>query len=170
MNFLFRKTTLLKRNAALLAAFAVCLTLPAVGGKVFHAVVAADGTGDYTSVQQAIDAAPAGRTEPWLIFVKSGSYEESVTVPSDKPFIHLIGQDRASTVIHRSLNVGGKPETGKVEPYWAHSVHNPDAPVYRAEGSVVTVKADDFYTTGISYVNDFGVDSQSGPQALAMKS
>lgn len=170
MNFLFRKTTLLKRSAALLAAFAVCLTLPAVGGKVFHAVVAADGTGDYTSVQQAIDAAPAGRTEPWLIFVKSGSYEESVTVPPDKPFIHLIGQDRANTVIHRRLNVGGKPETGKVEPYWAHSVHNPDAPVYRAEGSVVTVKADDFYTTGISYVNDFGVDSQSGPQALAMKS
>ena len=87
MNFLFRKTTLLKRSAALLAAFAVCLTLPAVGGKVFHAVVAADGTGDYTSVQQAIDAAPAGRTEPWLIFVKSGSYEESVTVPSMRLFI-----------------------------------------------------------------------------------
>ena len=64
----------------------------------------------------------------------------------------------------------GSLKQGKVEPYWAHSVHNPDAPVYRAEGSVVTVKADDFYTTSISYVNDFGVDSQSGPQALAMKS
>lgn len=154
----------------LLAAFTFCLAWPATGGNVFHAVVAADGTGDYTSVQQAIDAAPAGRTAPWLIFVKSGSYEESVTVPADKPFIHLIGQDRANTVIHRSLNVGGRPEAGKPDAYWAHSVHNPDAPVYRAKGSVVTIEASDFYTAGISYVNDYGVDTQSGPQALAMKS
>lgn len=163
-------SALQKRSAALAAALAVCLALPAASGDVFHAVVAADGTGDYTSVQQAVDAAPAGRTAPWLIFVKNGSYDESVTVPSDKPHIHLIGQDKERTVIHRSLNVGGRPEAGKDSAYWAHSVHNPASPVYKAEGSVVTVRADDFYTTGISYVNDFGVDSQRGPQALAMKS
>ena len=153
-----------------MAAFAVYVALPAANGDVFHAVVAADGTGDYTSVQQAIDAAPAGRTMPWLIFVKNGSYEESVTVPSDKSYIHLIGQDKAYTIIHRSLNVGGQPEAGKDSAYWAHSVRNPASPVYKAEGSVVTVRATDFYTADISYVNDFGVDSQSGPQALAMKS
>lgn len=163
-------SALQKRSAALAAALAVCLALPAASGDVFHAVVAADGTGDYTSVQQAVDAAPAGRTAPWLIFVKNGSYDESVTVPSDKPYIHLIGQDKERTVIHRSLNVGGRPEAGKDSTYWAHSVHNPASPVYKAGGSVVTVRADDFYTTGISYVNDFGVDSQRGPQALAMKS
>lgn len=164
------RNILQKRSSFLVAALAVCLTLPAAGGDVFHAVVAADGTGDYTSVQQAIDAAPSERTAPWLIFVKSGSYEESVTVPADKPFIHLIGQDKATTTIHRALNVGGRPEAGKDSSYWACSVHNPQSPVYRAEGSVVTVKASDFYTSGITYTNDFGVESQSGPQALAMKS
>lgn len=49
-------------------------------------------------------------------------------------------------------------------------MHNPQASVYKAEGSVVTVEASDFYTTGISYVNDYGVEAQKGPQALAMKS
>ena len=69
--------------------------------------------------------------------------------------------------------MGGKPQPGtpaKDTAYWACSVHNPASPVYKAGGSVVTVEANDFYTTGISYVNDYGVDSQRGPQALAMKS
>lgn len=160
-----------------MAAMAVCM-MPAAaasadGGKVFNAVVATDGTGDFTSVQQAIDAAPAGRTSPWLIFVKAGSYKEVVSIPKDKPFIHLIGQDKERTVIHNALNVGGKPQPGtpaKDTAYWACSVHNPASPVYKAGGSVVTVEANDFYTTGISYVNDYGVGSQRGPQALAMKS
>lgn len=69
--------------------------------------------------------------------------------------------------------MGGKPEEG-TEPektaYWEHSVHNPVSEVYNFEGSVVKVKGDHFYTENISYVNDWGVDNQSGPQALAMSS
>ena len=170
------KTSLLKKCAAM-AAMAACMmpfaATGAEGGKVFNAVVAADGSGAFTTVQQAIDAAPTGRTSPWLIFVKAGSYEGSVTVPQDKPFIHLIGQDKERTIIHRALNVGGEPKPGTPAndmDYWACSVHNPASPTYKAEGSVVTIHANDFYTSGISYVNDFGVDSQRGPQALAMKS
>ena len=32
------------------------------------------------------------------------------------------------------------------------------------------IEAPDFYSENISYVNDWGVDSQKGPQALAMSS
>lgn len=135
--------------------------------KVFDAIVAQDGTGDYTTVQKAIDKAPTNRKEPWKIFVKNGSYNEMVTVPKEKPFIHLIGQDKEYTLIHFCQNVGGKPEK-EGEPFWNHSVHNPDLPIYKAQGCVVLVNASDFYSENISYVNDFGVDFQSGPQALAM--
>lgn len=138
----------------------------------FNAVVAKDGTGAYTSVQEAINAAPANRTTPWIIFVKNGSYEEQLVVPENKPFIHLIGQDKERVIIHLKLNVGGEPkENAKPQDmaYWATSVHNPESPVYQYEGSVVTVKATDFLTENISYVNDHGVDAQNGPQALAMK-
>lgn len=139
----------------------------------FQAVVSADGSGHYTTIQAAIDAAPEGRQEPWLIFVKNGSYREQVIIPETKPYIHLIGQDKEKTIIHHLLNVGAKPEEGTAPEktaFWQHSVHNPESPVYKYEGSVVRVNAPHFYTENISYVNDWGVESQNGPQALAMSS
>ncbi len=140
---------------------------------VYQSVVAADGSGNYKTIQEAVDAAPEKQTKPWLIFVKNGSYEEQVVIPKEKPYIHLIGQDKNKTIIHLSLNVGGKP-TGKeseaVLPYWEVSVHNPSSPVYKREGSVVMIKAPHFYTENISYINDWGVLAENGPQALAMKS
>jgi pectinesterase len=139
---------------------------------VFHAIVSQDGSGDFTKIQDAIDAAPENRKIPWLILVKNGLYREQIVVSDSKPFIHLIGQDKTKTIIHHNLNVGGKPEEG-IEPeksiYWVHSVHNPASEVYRMEGAVLNIKAPDFYSENISYINDWGVESQAGPQALALK-
>ena len=136
---------------------------------VFNAVVASDGTGGYSSVQAAVDAAPSNLKSPWLIFVKNGSYEELVVIPVEKPFIHLIGQDREKTIIHKAINAGGKPDANSKDSlYWQTSIHNPASPVYKKEGSVVTVNGADFYSENISYVNDFGVDNRCGPMALAM--
>lgn len=135
----------------------------------FDAVVAQDGSGDFTSVQAAIDAAPDSLAEPYLIFVKNGAYEEQVVIPESKPFMHLIGQDKEQTIIHLKLNVGAMPENLE-EDFWKYSVHNPESANYQLEGAVVVVKAPHFYTENISYVNDYGVMAQNGPQALAMKS
>lgn len=137
----------------------------------FQTVVARDGSGDYKTVQEAINAAPDNSGTPWLIFVKNGSYREHIFVPKSKTFIHLIGQAKEKTIIHHSLNVGGKPDAAsKDTEYWRYSVHNPESEVYKFEGSVVKIEAPDFYSENISYVNDWGVDSQKGPQALAMSS
>jgi len=99
-----------------------------VAASPYQAVVAADGSGNYKTIQEAVNAAPDGQTEPWLIFVKNGSYEEQVIIPKNKPYIHLIGQDKDKTVIHLNLNVGskltGKEPEGKTA-YWQYSVHNP---------------------------------------------
>lgn len=137
----------------------------------YQAIVAQDGSGDYTTVQDAVNSAPDSCRKPWRILVKNGSYEEQVIVPQSKTYIHLIGQDKNKTVIHLRLNVGGEPESPKDDKtgFWECSVHNPHAEVYKYEGAVVNVKADDFYSENISYINDYGVKEQSGPQALAMK-
>lgn len=142
--------------------------LPAL--KVFDAIVAKDGSSNYSTVQSAVNAAPEGRSAPWLIFIKNGSYEEQVIIPENKPFIHLIGQDVNKTIIHLSLNVGGEPAPGANADYWKHSVHNPASPVAGKEGSMVLMNASDFYAENISFINDWGVNSQAGPQALAMSS
>ena len=160
----------LRSTRAILGGLAlVCSCQEEAGGSPFDAVVAQDGSGDYTSVQEAVNAAPDSLTTPWLIFVKNGSYEEQVVIPQTKPYIHLIGQNKEQTIIHLRLNVGARPENTDEE-FWKYSVHNPDSPVGGLEGAVVTVKAPHFYTENISYVNDYGVEAQDGPQALAMKS
>lgn len=61
----------------------------------FNAIVAQDGSGDYTTIQAAIDAAPG--TTPYYIFVKAGTYEGHVQI--DKSNVHLTGQNRDNTII-----------------------------------------------------------------------
>lgn len=97
---------------------------------LYNAVVAQNGSGDYKTVQSAIDDAPTGRTSPWLIFIMNGSYKEIVIVPANKPFIHLIGQDKDNTIIHEKINVQSQPRSDSKwiandTVAWKFSVHNP---------------------------------------------
>jgi pectin methylesterase-like acyl-CoA thioesterase len=77
----------------------------------YDKVVAKDGTGDYLTVQAAIDAAPTGRTSNYTIFIKNGKYKEVVTVPSNKPFIQLIGESVTNVIITYD-NYSGKAIPG----------------------------------------------------------
>ncbi|WP_144885375.1 pectinesterase family protein [Lacibacter cauensis] len=74
---------------------------------VYDVLVAKDGSGNYTSVQAAITAAPTNRTTPWRIFIKKGKYVETVVIPSNKPFMQLIGENMAETIISYD-NYSGK--------------------------------------------------------------
>ena len=76
------------------------------------AVVAKNGSGNYTSVQDAIDAAPANRTVPWRIFIKKGKYVEAVVIPSNKPFVQLIGENMAETIVSYDNYSGKANPTG----------------------------------------------------------
>lgn len=77
----------------------------------YDVVVAKDGSGNFTTVQAAIDAAPTGRTTAYKIFIKNGKYKEVVTLPSNKPFLELIGESAARTIITYD-NYSGKPIPG----------------------------------------------------------
>ena len=61
----------------------------------FNAIVAQDGSGNYTTIQEAVSAASG--VEPFYIFVKAGEYHEHVAI--DKSNVHLTGQSKAHTVI-----------------------------------------------------------------------
>ena len=61
-------------------------------------VVAKDGTGDYTSLQAAVDALPeAPGASPSVILLRSGEYREKVVIHRDH--VRLLGEDRDRTVI-----------------------------------------------------------------------
>ena len=91
-----------------IAAFAMVLLLAAGRLAAFEpdAVVAIDGSGDYTSVQAAISAAPLARQvgPRWTILVKPGTYREQVYVQRERGNIRLAGEDAATTIITWDLN------------------------------------------------------------------
>ena len=66
--------------------------------EAFDFVVAADGSGDYKTIQEAINAVPDYRKKQTKIFVKSGTYKEKVVIPESKIDIKLVGQNRDNTV------------------------------------------------------------------------
>jgi hypothetical protein len=66
--------------------------------------VAADGSGDFCTVQGAIDFVPAGGTKPVTVNVRPGTYTEIVYVGATKPFVTVQGADQASTVIQYANN------------------------------------------------------------------
>jgi len=53
--------------------------------------VAKDGSGDFKTVQEAINSVPSGNSKRVIIYVGGGEYHEKVTIDRSKPFITLYG-------------------------------------------------------------------------------
>ena len=70
-------------------------------------IVAQDGTGDFKTIQEAIDAANTD-TAKVLIFIKNGIYKEKVVIPSSKKALQLTGEDKEKTIITND-DYSGKP-------------------------------------------------------------
>ncbi|KAK9286967.1 hypothetical protein L1049_015375 [Liquidambar formosana] len=68
-------------------------------------IVAADGTGNFTSITDAINFAPNNSYDRVIIYVKEGVYEENVEIPSYKPNLVLLGDGRDVTVITGNRSV-----------------------------------------------------------------
>lgn len=114
--------------------------------------VALDGSGDYTSVQEAIAAAPTGTAErPSLIHVKPGTYRELLYVQREKRFLRLIGEDPHTTVITHDLHAKQIGLDGK--------------PIGTFRTATAVIDADDFSASGLTFEN------AAGPvgQALAVR-
>ena len=110
--------------------------------------VAADGTGDYYSIQRAIDVAPAGGA---VISVAPGTYHEVLTI--NKPNIVLRGpyDDASKTVVVADKSAGTAGNT--------------------LLSATVNVLANDFLAENISFVNDYNRTHEQlpkGSQAVAL--
>lgn len=61
--------------------------------------VAADGSGDFNTVQEAIDAVPDFRKQRTTIFIKNGVYKEKLVLPASKNNVTFVGEDKHKTII-----------------------------------------------------------------------
>ncbi|TWT36473.1 Pectinesterase A precursor [Posidoniimonas corsicana] len=76
-----------------------------VSAEAPDAVVAGDGSGDYTIIQAAIYGAPYRASgPPWVIQVKPGRYEERVYVQRERGHLRLVGDDPATTILTGGLH------------------------------------------------------------------
>lgn len=123
--------------------------------------VAKDGSGQYSTVQAAVNAVPANNASRVVIAVKPGTYRETVKVPADKPHVTIqgTGGSRKDTVIVFN-NAAGTPK--------------PDGSgTYGTGGSAtVAVEADDFQARNLTVSNDFDEKANqnlSGHQAVALR-
>lgn len=85
---------------------------PLAGGKRIK--VAADGAGDFATVQGAIDFVPEGNKAPVTIFISQGTYNEIIFF-TGKDSLTFLGEDRKKTIIayanndRFNNNAGGNP-------------------------------------------------------------
>ncbi len=61
--------------------------------------VAKDGTGEYSSIQEAIDAMRVYPLAPITLYIKNGVYNEKIEVPATNVDVTFIGENVDSTVI-----------------------------------------------------------------------
>lgn len=117
-------------------------------------VVAKDGSGDFFTVQEAVDAAPDYcKQDETTIYIKDGRYEEKVTIPTNKQKLHIIGQSAEGTVITWSDYAQKKGPTGYE--------------MGTSATSTVFLYADDFLAENITIENAAGEGKSIG-QACAI--
>lgn len=135
-------------NIRLVSCIAVLL-LAAFTTKTFAItkVVAQDGSGDYTTVQAAITAAPDNGSVAYTIFIKNGKYREKITVPATKTFLQLVGESVANVIIYYD------------DP--ASKMTSCVATVGTQNSASFTVSANDFTAVNITFANTFGDGSQA---------
>lgn len=75
----------------------------------FNVTVAQDGSGNYKTISEAVNAAPMMSARHYFILVKQGIYNENVTIPKYKTNIALVGADTRKTIITASKSSGGYP-------------------------------------------------------------
>jgi len=121
-----------------------CLVATARETSPVRVVVAQDGSGDFRTVQMAIDHAPPYGGARLIVEIRPGIYQERVTVPQDRPRVTFLGTDAMKTVIR--FNSGAKDVGGTFF------------------SSTADIEGTQFEASNITFENFYG----TGTQAVAL--
>lgn len=97
----------MKKTFLILLFFLITSGVSALPGDMqYEVTVAQDGSGDYTTITEAIYSRRHFSYDPIYIFVKAGEYREKLEIPSWITGVVLIGEDREKTVIANGDHAG----------------------------------------------------------------
>jgi pectinesterase len=137
------------RNLIPIGVFAIVCLLAGLASAV-TITVAADGSGDFKTLQEAVAAAPDQPTERTIVHIKPGTYEGQTLIPQNKPKMTLLGDGVDKTILTYHLNTNEPIPVGIER---------------RFRGIGVVVVADDFQAHGLTFQNASGDHGQ----ALALR-
>ena len=120
-----------------------CIKLSAVENYDF--VVAQDGSGNFTTIQSAIDACKSFPDKPIIIFVKNGIYKEKVQVPACNNLLKIKGEDSKKTILTND-DFFGKINRGRNSTFYTYTL---------------MVEANDFQLENITIENSSGAVGQA---------
>ena len=109
--------------------------------------VAVDGSGDFKTVQEAVNAAPADKSVSFLVHIKPGVYREKIMIPNHKGPIVFLGEDAATTVLTFDDYAG--------------RIGADSRKIGTGRSATVTVRADDFMARNITFENSAGPIGQA---------
>lgn len=105
-------------------------------------IVSKDGKGNFTTVQQAIDAVGEKTSERTKIIVKPGIYREKIIVSATKSPIILVGEDPENTILVYGDFASKQNKEGKN--------------IGTTGSSSIFIFSDDFSAKNITFQNDAG--------------
>jgi pectinesterase len=113
--------------------------------------VAKDGSGNYKTVQEALDKVPENNKTPFIIHIKNGIYKERLVLDTRKNFVTLIGEDKAKTILTYDDHAGLKLPNGDTINTWS--------------SASFFIYGDDFTAKNITFQNNAGF---TAGQAVAL--
>lgn len=98
---------------SLLAIFAFTMAADAAGkyDNPDTLVVARDGSGEFRTIQEAVEVCRAFMEYTKVIYVKKGTYKEKIIIPQSLKNVQIVGEDRDNTIItyddHANIRMPG---------------------------------------------------------------
>ncbi|NDW08704.1 pectinesterase family protein [Dysgonomonas sp. 520] len=124
-------------------------------------VVAADGSGNYTKIQEAINAVPSNSDRRTVIYIKRGTYNtEKLIIPANKKNITMIGESRDETIISYHMYDCSNAESANKCPADAYELWKDNADLVRTSATL-TIQADGFIAENLTLQNTAGPVGQA---------
>lgn len=102
-------------------------------------IVAADGSGDFKTVQEALSVVPDNSADRTIIQIKPGTYEGPFVITKFKTNVTLLGEDAKTTTLN-----------------WPHNVKGPKYDEKEGFNPGLLVKAADFRAENLTIANTSG--------------
>lgn len=131
----------------LMSLFIICLSGIQVSAQKYdtYITVSRDGSGDFTSIQKAIESCKSFPYERITVYIENGVYREKVRVPAWNTKLSFIGENKDSTIITYA-DYFNKINKGRNSTFYT---------------ATLIVQANDFHAENITIKNDAGPVGQA---------